>query len=346
VKIANRSISKADPPFVVAEMSGNHNQSLDRAINILEKAVECGADAIKLQTYTPDQMTLDIHNNEFLISEEDNPWTGNSLYKLYEKSYTPLSWHEPIITRANELGVICFSSVFDDTAVDCLEDLNIQAYKIASSECTDIPLIKKVAETKKPIIVSVGMASLAEIDEAVDTIISAGNTNYALLKCTVSYPTNPENSNISTISYMRKAFDCEVGISDHTLGIGVSLASIAFGATIIEKHFTLDKSDGGVDSFFSLDARDLQELVTEAHRVWQSIGHIQFGPTECEEKYIQRRRSLYIGKDMEAGEVLTRKNLRRIRPGIGLSPRYFDQMLGRKVNRNVKKGTPFSFDLI
>ena len=343
--ISERTINNSFPPFVIAEMSGNHGRSLERAKEIVEAAARVGADAVKIQTYTADSMTLDIDHDEFMLKEEGSPWNGTSLYQLYERAHTPLDWHEPIFTLAKELGIICFSSVFDDTAVDYLENLNVPAYKIASAECVDLPLIRKVSETKKPLIVSVGMATVDEINEIIETIKLSGNDNFALLKCTSAYPSPPDSSNISTISHMKNQFGCEIGISDHTMGIGTAVASISFGATIIEKHFTLDREDGAIDSFFSLDPSEFTVLVDECRRAWASIGNITYGPTLSEKQSILNRRSLYIGRNMKAGDQLTTENLRRIRPGFGLAPRYYDELLGKKVRVDVKKGTPVSFDI-
>lgn len=338
-------VSVDTPPFIIAEMSGNHNQSLDRALELVDKAAESGAHAIKLQTFTADTMTLNISEGEFTINDKKSLWNGNNLYSLYEKAQTPWEWHEPIIKRAKKHGMLCFSSPFDESAVDFLETLNVPAYKIASFECIDLPLIKKVAQTGKPMIISTGMATLSEIDDAVRTARDNGCKDLAILKCTSTYPASPKNTNLRTIEHMRSLFECEVGLSDHTMGVGASVAAVAFGATIIEKHFTLSRADGGVDSQFSLEPNELSSLVTETERAWLALGKVQYGPTEAEKKARLRRRSLYIGEDMQAGDTLTTANLRRIRPGLGLPPKFFDILLGKKVNQNVKKGTPVSWDL-
>lgn len=338
-------VSVDTPPFIIAEMSGNHNQSLDRALELVDEAAEAGAHAIKLQTFTADTMTLNISEGEFTINDKKSLWNGNNLYSLYERAQTPWEWHEPIIKRAEEHGMLCFSSPFDESAVDFLESLNVPAYKIASFECIDLPLIKKVAQTGKPMIISTGMATLSEIDEAVRTARDNGCKDLAVLKCTSTYPASPENTNLRTIEHMRNLFGCEVGLSDHTMGTGASVAAVAFGATIIEKHFTLSRADGGVDSQFSLEPNELRSLVVETERAWLALGKVQYGPTEAEKKARLRRRSLYIGEDMQAGNILTTTNLRRIRPGLGLPPKFFDVLLGKKVNQNVKKGTPVSWDL-
>jgi pseudaminic acid synthase len=346
MKIADHAIGLAVRPFVIAEMSGNHNQSLERALEIVDAAAKTGAHALKIQTYTADTMTLDVKDGDFLISDEKSLWKGQCLYDLYKIAYTPWEWHEPIMRRAKELGLICFSTPFDDTSVDFLESLNVPAYKIASFENADLPLIRKVARTGKPMIISTGMATIAELDETVRTIREAGNNQFVLLKCTSTYPASPENSNVLTIPHMRELFQCEVGLSDHTMGVGVSVAAVAQGATVIEKHFTLNRADGGVDSTFSLEPEEMRQLVIETERAWQALGHIQYGPTEAEKPSMKFRRSLYIAEDVNAGDVLTPKNMRSVRPGMGLSPKYYDQMLGLRVTRDLKKGTPVSWHIV
>ncbi len=345
-KIGDISIGRGHKPFIIAEMSGNHNQSLDRALEIVEAAASTGAHALKLQTYTSDTMTLDVQESEFFIDDPNSLWKGNSLYDLYKVAYTPWEWHDPIIRRANELGLLCFSTPFDDTAVDYLEDLNVPAFKIASFENTHLPLIKKVASTGKPMIISTGMASIAELDETVQTIRDAGCEQFILLKCTSTYPATPENSNVLTIPHMRQLFNCEVGLSDHTMGVGASVAAVAHGATVIEKHFTLSRTDGGVDSAFSLEPEEMKALVIETERAWQSLGEVRYGPTEAEKGSLTFRRSLYIAEDMKKGDILNKKNLRIVRPGLGLPPKYFEVVLGRKVNRDVKKGTSLSWNTL
>ena len=344
-KISNISIGTDQKPFIIAEMSGNHNQSLERALDITEAAAKSGAHALKLQTYTADTMTLDVSDREFYINDEKSLWKGNSLYDLYEIAYTPWEWHDPIIERAKELGILCFSTPFDETAVDFLEDLKVPAYKIASFENTHLPLIKKVASTGKPIIISIGMASIAELDDAVRTIRESGCEQFALLKCTSTYPATPENSNLRTIPHMRKLFGCEVGLSDHTMGLGVAVAAVANGATVIEKHFTLRRADGGVDSTFSMEPEEMKQLVIESERAWQALGGVEYGPTEVEEANIVYRRSLYIAEDMMEGDVLTPKNLRIVRPGLGMDPKYYELVLGRSVKKNLSKGTPLDWNV-
>lgn len=346
IAIGARIIGPGHPPFVIAEMSGNHNQSLDRAMEIVEAASRSGSHALKIQTYTADTMTLDISEGEFLINEPKSLWNGYSLYNLYEQAHTPWEWHKPIFDRCRELGLICFSTPFDETAVDFLESLNSPCYKIASFENTDIRLIKKVAATGKPVIISAGMATVAELDETVRAAKEAGCEDIILLKCTSTYPASPENTNIRTISHMRELFGLEVGLSDHTLGIGVSVAAIATGATVIEKHFTLRRADGGVDSAFSLEPHEMRSLVDETERAWQALGRISYGATDAEKGSLVFRRSLYVAKDMRAGEVFTEENLRAIRPGYGLPVKHYDLLIGKRVNRHVKMGTPARWDMI
>jgi len=327
-------------------MSGNHNQSLERALKIVKAVADTGAHALKLQTYTADTITLDNQAGEFFINDEKNLWKGKSLYALYKEAYTPWEWHETIMQHAKDLGLLCFSTPFDESAVDFLETLNVPAYKIASFENIHLPLIKKVAATGKPMIISTGMASIAELDETVRIIRNAGCEQFVLLKCTSTYPASPENSNVLTIPHLRKMFECEVGLSDHTMGIGAAVAAVAHGATVIEKHFTLRRSDGGVDSAFSMEPDEMKQLVIETERAWQSIGKVSYGPTGSEIDSLVFRRSLYIASDMKKGDILNESNLRIVRPGLGLPPKYYDVVMGRKVNRDVEKGTAVDWDLI
>jgi pseudaminic acid synthase len=346
IKIAHRLIGTNHPPFVIAEMSGNHNQSLERALEIVEAVARSGAHALKIQTYTPGTMTLDLDEREFHISDPNSLWQGKSLYKLYEEAHTPWGWHKPIFDKAKALGLIAFSSPFDNTAVDFLETLDVPCYKIASFENTDLPLIRRVASTGKPIIISTGMANIAELDESVRTAREAGCRDLILLKCTSTYPANATNSNLLTIPHMRRLFDCEVGLSDHTMGIGVAVSSVALGATVLEKHFTICRDDGGVDSVFSMEPSEMKQLVVETERAWQSVGEVMYGATESENKSMVFRRSLYIVKDLSEGEVLTTENVRAIRPGLGLSTKYLNIVLGRSVNQYIKKGTSLNWNLI
>lgn len=346
IAIASKIVGKSHPPFIIAEMSGNHNQSLERALEIVEAAARSGVDAIKLQTYTADTMTLDIETGEFFINDPNSLWQGNSLHKLYQQAYTPWEWHQPIFKRCEELGIIGFSTPFDETAIEFLESLKVPCYKIASFENTDLPLIRRVAQTGKPMIISTGMANICELDETVRAAREAGCQDIILLKCTSTYPASAENSNIATIPHLRDLFNVEAGISDHTLGIGVSVASVAIGASVIEKHFTLSRSDGGVDASFSMEPEEMAQLVVESKRAWQALGQVRYGSTEEEKKSLIFRRSLYIAEDMKAGEILTKENVRAIRPGLGLPPKYLESLLGLAVKKDVKAGTPLSFELL
>ena len=345
MKIKNINIGADFQPFVIAEMSGNHNQSLERALEILEAAAKTGAHALKIQTYKPDTMTLDLDEREFHISDPKSLWSGTSLYKLYGQAYTPWEWHEAIFKRAKELGIIAFSTPFDDTAVDFLESLDVPCYKIASFENTDLPLIRKVAATGKPMIISTGMASIAELDDTVRAARQSGCKDLILLKCTSTYPATADNTNILTIPHMRELFGCEVGLSDHTMGVGVSVASVALGATVIEKHFTLNRADGGVDSSFSMEPAEMAQLVVETERAWQALGQVSYGATDAEQKSVIFRRSLYVVKDLQAGDVLSRDNVRAIRPGLGLPTKYIEQVLGKVVKHAVPRGTALGWDM-
>jgi N-acetylneuraminate synthase len=327
-------------------MSGNHNQSLARAIEIVEAAARSGAHALKIQTYTPDTMTIDLDEREFHISNPDSPWAGSSLYRLYEEAHTPWEWHKPILDRARELGMVAFSTPFDDTAVDFLETLDVPCYKIASFENTHVPLVRRVAATGKPVIISTGMATVAELDETVRAAREAGCRDLILLKCTSTYPAKPANTNILTIPHLRELFGCEVGLSDHTMGVGVAVASVALGATVIEKHFTLRRQDGGVDSAFSMEPPEMAQLVLETERAWQALGSVTYGPTEAERDSTQFRRSLYVTENLRAGETLSERNVRAVRPGRGLPPKYLEALIGRKVNRDVSRGTPVTWDIL
>lgn len=346
IKIANRPIGQDYPPFIIAEMSGNHNQSLQRALQIVDAAAKAGAHALKLQTYTADTMTLDLDEGEFHIGDPENLWAGTSLYKLYSEAYTPWEWHKPIFDRAAELGMIAFSTPFDESAVDFLETLDVPCYKIASFENTDLPLIEKAAATGKPLIISTGMATVAELDETVSAARGAGCKELVLLKCTSTYPATAENTNMATIPHLRDLFRCEVGLSDHTMGIGVSVASVALGASVIEKHFTLRRADGGVDSTFSMEPEEMAQLVAETARAWQAIGKINYGPTATELNSLKYRRSLYIVQDLKAGDQLTENNVRAIRPGLGLAPKYRNEVIGRHLKKDAVKGTPLTIELI
>lgn len=335
------------PPLVVAEISANHNQSLERAVQIVEAAARAGADAIKLQTYTADTMTLNLDTPPFRIDENAaSPWRGMSLYELYSQAATPWEWHRTLFDKARELGLIPFSTPFDETAVDFLEEFDVPVYKIASFEVTDLPLIAKAASTGKPLIISTGMATLAEIDEAIQTARAAGSSQVVLLKCTSTYPAPPADTNLRAIPHMRELFGCPIGLSDHTPGIGVAVASVALGAVLIEKHLTLNRADGGLDAAFSLEPADMRNLVHEVRAAWQALGTTRLGPTDSEAPSRALRRSLYVVQDMNPGDVLTEHHLRSVRPGGGLPPKYRSVLIGRKVGRPVRRGTPMSWDLL
>lgn len=346
IQIGGREIGLGIRPFVIAEMSGNHNQSLDRALAIVDAAATSGAHALKLQTYTADSMTLDIKQGAFCITDPKSPWHGRSLYDLYQEAHTPWDWHPALFRRCRQHGILCFSTPFDAAAVDFLETLDAPCYKIASFENIDLPLIRRVASTGKPLLMSTGMASLAELDDAVSAARNAGCRDLVLLKCTSSYPSTPETSNIRTIPHMRQLFNCEVGLSDHTLGIGAAVSSVALGATVIEKHFTLSRAEGGVDSQFSLEPMEMRALVEETDRAWQALGKISYGIGPIEESSLCFRRTLYVIRDMRAGETLQPHNFRAIRPGFGLSPKFFGTLIGKRVNRDVTRGTPLTWDLV
>ena len=346
VSIGGIEIGCHTAPFIIAEMSGNHNQSLDRALAIVDAIADAGAHALKLQTYTADTMTIDFSEREFFIDDPKSLWKGNSLYQLYEQAYTPWEWHATIFKRAQERGMVAFSTPFDATAVDFLESLDVPAYKIASFENTDLALIRKVAATGKPMIISTGMASVAEIDEAVQAARGAGCNQLILLKCTSSYPASPSSSNLASLPLMRSLFNCEVGLSDHTLGIGAAIASVALGASVIEKHVTLNREEGGVDAAFSLEPHELKELVKGTTIAQAAMGQPQIGPTDEERSSLVFRRTLYICQDLNEGDTLTVKNLRAIRPGYGLPPKYMDHLLGKRVSKAVKRGTCMSWDLV
>lgn len=341
-----RGVGRKFPPLIVAEMSANHNQSLDRALEIVQEAANAGVHALKLQTYTADTMTLKLDNTNFIVNDSQSQWNGKTLHSLYSQAHTPWEWHKPIFEKAKELGILAFSTPFDDTAVDFLESLNVPFYKIASQENTDIQLIRRVARTGKPLIISSGMAEKKELVESIKEAHDAGCKELTLLKCTSTYPASPENTNISTIPDMRKIFNCEIGLSDHTLGIGVAVASVALGATVIEKHFTLSRQDGGVDSHFSMEPDEMRNLVNETMRAWQSYGTVSYGATKAEKNSLKYRRSLYITNDMKKSDVFTTKNLRAIRPGYGLETKYLEKILGQRITKDTPKGTPMNWSLV
>jgi len=333
-------------PFVIAEMSGNHNQSLERALQIVDAAADAGVDALKIQTYTADTMTLDLNSGEFSVTDSASLWAGKSLHQLYQEAYTPWEWHDPIFKRCKERGIIGFSTPFDETSVDFLEKLEVPFYKIASFENTDIPLIRKVASTGKPMIISTGMASIAELDETVQTARQYGCPEIVLLKCTSAYPAPPSEANLATIPHLRELFQVAVGISDHTLGCGVSLAAVALGAQVIEKHFTLCRADGGVDSAFSMEPAEMKLLVEESRKAAAAVGQVWYGTSEKELASRKFRRSLYVVRDMKKGEAFSAENTRAIRPGFGLAPKHLDLILGRKCSQNIARGTALSWELV
>jgi len=322
-------------PFIVAEMSGNHNQSLERALEIVDAAAESGVQAIKLQTYTADTLTI---KGAYTITDKQSLWYGRDLYDLYQEAHTPWEWHKALFDRAKEKGIVCFSTPFDETAVDFLEKLGNPIYKIASFEINHIPLLKYVAQTNKPVIMSTGASTLAELEEAVNTLRENGCTDLTLLKCTSTYPATPENTNLLTIPHLKQLYDCKVGLSDHTLGIGVAIASIALGVTVIEKHFCLSRAEGGVDSAFSMEPQEMKMLVEEVNRAYLALGKISYGVLEAEKNSRIFKRSIYASKDIKAGEAFTKDNIKVIRPGDGLHPRYYEEILGKKASMNIKKG--------
>jgi len=346
MRIADRPIGLAERPYIIAEMSGNHDGSLETALQIVDAAAEAGADAVKLQTFTADSMTLDLDHPDFVISNPDSLWLGRRLHDLYEEAHTPWDWHAPIFARAAERGMACFSSPFDEEAVDFLVDVGVPALKIASLENVDLPLIRYAAATGLPLIISTGLATEDEVAAAAEAARSAGCTQLAILKCTASYPADPTQSHVRTIPDMRARFDCEVGLSDHTMGIGVPLAAIAMGAVIIEKHVTMSRAGGGVDAAFSLEPQELASLVTESVRAHQALGEVHYGPVPGEAGALLRRRSLYFVEDVAAGTTLTAEHVRRIRPGKGLSPKHYEQVLGSRTLTDISRGTPVSWDLI
>lgn len=344
VKIDTIEVGPQCPPVIIAEMSGNHNHSLERALAIVEAAASAGVQAIKLQTYTADTLTMDGQRKEFFIHDPNSLWYGRSLYQLYQQAYTPWEWHKPILDRCRKLGLLAFSTPFDASAVDFLTELDVPCFKIASFEIIDLPLIQKAAATGKPLILSTGMATLAEIDEAVTTAREAGAEKIILLKCTSTYPANPEDSNLLTIPNLSENFSCPVGLSDHTPGIGTAIAGIALGGCMIEKHFTLSRADGGVDAAFSLEPAEMKILVEQSRQAWLSLGQCHYGPTEAEKKSLLHRRSLYVVKDIKCGEVFSSQNVKSIRPGLGLQPKYYPIVLGKRANCDIEAGTPLNWD--
>lgn len=346
LNIGGQLIDRAHKPFIIAEMSGNHNASIERAMAIIKAAADAGAHAVKLQTYTPDSLTINHRGGLFDINDADSLWAGRNLYELYQEAQTPYEWHERLFAYARELGVLIFSTPFDEEAVDLLENLGAPAHKIASFENNHYPLLKKVASTGKPVIMSTGASSLEDLAGAVDVLRSSGCKELTLLKCTSSYPATPENTNLRTIPHLRALFNCEVGLSDHTLGIGAAVASVALGATVIEKHFCLSRAEGGVDSAFSMEPHEMKALVEETERAWLALGDVQYGIQPAERRSLLFKRSLYVIKDIAAGEAYSAENIGVIRPGDGLHPKYFEQILGRTATRSVARGTPLNWEIV
>ncbi|MEJ2169694.1 MAG: pseudaminic acid synthase [Desulfobacterales bacterium] len=344
-KIKNRLIKPGNATYIIAELSANHDQDFNRAVKLIKVAKEIGADAVKLQTYSADTITINCDNEYFRINQ-GTLWGGRTLYDLYSEAHTPWDWQPKLNAVAEQVGIDLFSSPFDETAVDFLEKMHVPAYKIASFEIVDLPLIQRIAQTGKPIIMSTGMATLAEIEEAIAVIRKTGNNQIALLKCTSAYPASPEEMNLNTISHLSKAFTVPVGISDHTLGIEVPLAAVALGACIVEKHFTLSRSHPGPDSRFSLEPHEFKKLIEGIRIVEQALGGISYGITEKQKASRLFRRSLFVVEDIKEGHMFTRKNIRSIRPGNGLHTRYLDVVLGKKARINIDRGTPLSWDLI
>lgn len=343
MKLGAKLVGHKHRPFIIAEMSGNHNQSLERALSIIDAAAASGADAIKLQTYTADTLTI---KRAYTITDKKSLWYGKDLYDLYQEAYTPWEWHEALFKRAKEKGILCFSTPFDESSVDFLESIGNPFYKIASFENNYHHLLSKVAKTRKPVIMSTGITTLSELSESVQVLNEGGCTDLVLLKCTSSYPASPESSNLRTIPEMQKRFGCLIGLSDHTMGIGVAIAAIALGAVVIEKHFTLNRSEGGVDSAFSIEPHELKQLVIEAERAWQSIGAINYEINVEEEKSISFKRSIYISKDIKKGEAFNFNNIRIIRPGFGIAPKFYEQVLNKTASTDLKSGTPLTWNVI
>lgn len=344
--IGGFTIGDDNKPFIIAEMSGNHNQSLDRALEIVDAAAAAGANGLKLQTYTADTMTIPHDKGLFYIDDPKSLWNGKTLYDLYNIAYTPWKWHKPIFERARQKGMIPFSTPFDSTSVDFLEELGVPAYKIASFENKDWPLLKKVAQTGKPIIMSTGASTVESISESVKVLRENGCENLVLLKCTSTYPASAKNTNLMTIPHMRQLFNCFTGLSDHTGGIGAAVASVALGSRVIEKHFTLNREDGGVDSAFSIEPRELKELVIESERAWQALGEVKYEVLKEENSSLRFKRSIYVVSDIKAGDKFTPENIRIIRPGDGLEPKYFDKVIGKRAKLDLSWGTPLTWELL
>lgn len=346
IKIGDFTIGLTHKPFIIAEMSGNHNQSIERAFEIIDLAAKSGAHAVKIQTYTPDTITIDHKGGLFSIKDPNSLWNERNLYELYREAHTPWAWHKPMFDYAKKAGIMIFSTPFDETAVDFLEDLNVPAYKIASFENNHLPLLKKVASTGKPIIISSGLSTLSILEEAIQCLQDHGAKDIVLLKCTSTYPASPENTHLKTIPHMAQLFQCHVGLSDHTMGIGVAIASVALGARVIEKHFTVSRAEGGVDSAFSIEPTELNALVEESERAFLALGNITYGIQKAEENSMRFKRSVYVIKDVKKGEKFSSDNVKIIRPGDGLAPKFYDLILGNHASEDISKGTPISWNLL
>lgn len=346
IKLGQRAIGPGEAPFIIAELSGNHDQSLDKALAMVDAAAKCGADAIKVQTYTADSMTLDIQHGEFVIQDVGNLWQGQSLYQLYQQAMTPWDWHQAIFERAQQHGMLAFSTPFDQAAVDFLEQLNVPCYKIASFENSDHALLAAVAKTGKPVIMSTGMATQTELAESVEVLRKNGCDALILLKCTSHYPADPVDANLATIPHLAQLFGCQVGLSDHSAGIGVAVASVMLGASVIEKHFVLSRAEGGVDAEFSLEPAEFSALVQECKRAAVALGKVTYGGTDKEQASRKYRRSLYIAEEMHAGDIFTQANLRSVRPGYGLEPKYLPMLLGKPIKKAAAKGTAMSWEYL
>jgi len=344
ILIDKKEIGLENPPYIIAELSANHNGDIEKAFCLIELAKQAGADAVKLQTYTPDTITLNSQTEDFIV--RGGLWDGRTLYDLYQEAHTPWEWHRPLFEHAKNLGITIFSSPFDNTAIDLLEDLNAPAYKIASFEAVDLPLIKYAASTGKPLIISTGMADAEEIQEAIDAAYSAGCKELAILHCVSGYPAPASDYNLATIQDMRNRFGVPVGLSDHTLDNTTAIAAVALGACIIEKHFTLDRQGGGPDDSFSLEPADLAALCRDSKTAWQALGRLDYGRKSSEQGNVKFRRSLYFVKDLAAGEVITPDSIRSVRPGFGIAPKFLDHILGKKLNQSVERNSPVCFSKI
>ncbi|WP_375433711.1 pseudaminic acid synthase [uncultured Hymenobacter sp.] len=346
IHIGNHLIGLSQPPFIIAEMSGNHGQSLERALEIVDAAADAGCQALKIQTSTPDMLTLDSREPDFVVRGANDDWEGQSLYELYTTNHTPFEWHAPIFRHAEARGMVGFSSPFSEEAIDFLETVGCPAYKIASFENNWPNLIRRAARTGKPVIISTGMADLADLERMVRIVRNEGNEQIVLLKCTSTYPALPHNTNLRTIPHLRAMFGCHVGLSDHTMGTGVGVAATVLGATVIEKHLTIRRADGGPDSSFSMEPDEMKRLVEECQQAQQALGAVSYGPTTAELKSLGFRRSIYVVQDIAEGELLTKDNIRVIRPGHGLAPHHFPELLGRPVRRALRRGTALTWDAL